>query len=59
MELECSNSNGEIVLGSKLKHMKNKSWKIVKIACRNESYKLFFQKDALIAWKTRLSITFS
>jgi len=34
-------------------------WKIVKIAFRNESCKLFFQEDAKIAPKTRLSITFS
>jgi len=34
-------------------------WKIVKIAFRNEFYKLFFQQIAQIAPKTRLSITFS
>jgi len=31
----------------------------VKIALINEFYKLFFQEDAWIAQKTRLSITFS
>jgi len=36
-------------------------WKIMKIAFRNQSYeyKLFFQEDAKIAQKTRLSLTFS
>jgi len=38
---------------------KKKFAKIVKIAFRNESYQLFFQEDAPIAWKTRLSKTFS
>jgi len=31
----------------------------VKIAFRNESYKLFFQEDAQIAQKIRLFITFT
>jgi len=41
MELECTNSNGEIVLAKKLNHMEL-LFLIVKIAFRNESYKLFF-----------------
>jgi len=42
MELKCINSNGEIVLAKKLNHIEIFSWKIVKIAFKNESYKLFF-----------------
>jgi len=49
MELEHTNSNGEIVLESKLKHVKFFSSKVVRIAFKNESYELFFQEDALIA----------
>jgi len=56
MELKKTNSNGEIVLGNKLNHEELFFWKIVRIAFRNESYKLFFQEDALIAPKTILSI---
>jgi len=59
MELKCTNPNVEIVLARKIIHMGIFFWKIVKIAFRNESYKLFFQEDAKIAWKTILSITFS
>jgi len=59
MELEHTNPNSEIVLGGKLNHEDLFFWKIVKIAFKNESYKLFFQEDALSAWKIRLSITFS
>jgi len=59
MELKCTNPNVEIVLASKLNPVELSFWKIVKIAFRNESYKLFFQEDALIARKIRLSITFS
>jgi len=50
MELKHMNPNGEIVLRSTLNHVElsfNK--KIVKIAFKNEFYKLFFQKDTLIA----------
>jgi len=57
MESKCTNSNGEIILESKLNY--GDFFLIIKIAFKNESYKLFFQKDALIAPKTRLSITFS
>jgi len=42
MELERPNPNGEIVLGGKLNHVELVFWKIVKIALRNESYKLYF-----------------
>jgi len=59
MESKCTNPNGEIILAWKINHVEIFFFKIVKIAFRNESYKLFFQKDAKIAWKTRLSITFS
>jgi len=59
MELECTNLNGEIVLGSKTKPCGIFFWKIVRIAFKNESYKLFFQEDALIAQEKRLSIAFS
>jgi len=37
-------------------------WKktlVVKIEFKNESYRLFFEENAQIAQKTRLSITFS
>jgi len=51
MELKCTNPNGEIVLARKINHV-DLFLKIVKIAFRNESYKLFFQKDAKIARKT-------
>jgi len=46
MELKCTNSNGNIVLASKLNYEELFFGKIVKITFRNESYKLFFQKDA-------------
>jgi len=58
MELKCTNFNGEIVLKSTQKPLDLFFWNIVRMAFRNESYKLFFQEDALIAPKTRLSITF-
>jgi len=51
MELKCTISNGEIVLEKKLNHVELCFWKIVKIAFKNESFKLFFQEDALSAWK--------
>lgn len=51
MELKCINSNGEFVLTRYPNHIKLIFRKIVKIAFKNESYKLFFQKDALIVWK--------
>jgi len=31
----------------------------VKIELKNESFKFFFQENALNAWKTRLSVTFT
>jgi len=46
MELKCTSPNGEMVLESKLNYMEILFGKIVKIAFRNESYKVFFQKDA-------------
>jgi len=55
MELKCTNFNGDIVLRSTLNRVD--FFLIVKIAFRNESYKDFSQEDALIAQKTRLSIT--
>jgi len=45
MELKCANLNGDIVLSSKLNHVELFFGKIVKIALRNDSYKLF-QRDA-------------
>jgi len=59
MKLKCTNFNGKIFLARKINHVKLIFWKLVKIAFRNEFYKLFFQEDALIAPKIRLSITFS
>jgi len=59
MELKCINPNGEIVLRNTLNHDVDFFLNIVKIVFRNESYKIFFQEDAIIARKTRLSITFS
>jgi len=59
MKLKQIDFNGEIVLGSKLNQREYFFGKIVKIAFKNESYKLFFQKDAIVPQKTRLSITFS
>jgi len=44
MELKSTNLNGEIVSSKKLNHMELLFWKIVKLAFRNESYKLFFTK---------------
>jgi len=46
MEVKCTNPNGEIVLERKLNYVELFFWKIVKIAFKNESYKLFLQKDA-------------
>jgi len=48
MELKRTNPNGEIVLGRKLNHMEQFK-KNLRIAFKDESYKLFFQEDALIA----------
>ena len=59
MELKHNNPNGEIVLAGKLHPFQQFFWKNVKIAFNNELYELFFQEDAQIAQKTRLSITFS
>jgi len=49
MKLKRTNPNGDIVLRSIINHVKLCVWKIVKFAFRIESYKLFFQEDALIA----------
>jgi len=46
MGLKHNSFNGDIVLERKLKLCKKKFWKIVKIAYKNESYKLVFQEDA-------------
>jgi len=48
MELKRTNPNGDIVLESKLNHVEL-IFLIVRIAFKNESYKLFFQEDTLIA----------
>jgi len=57
MELKCIDPNGEIVLGSKLNYVE------FFLNCENciqkWSLQIIFQEDALIAQKTRLSITFS
>jgi len=49
MGLKHYNPNGEIVLASKLNLVKQFFSKIVKIAFKNEIYKLFFQTNAVIA----------
>jgi len=54
MGLKHNNLNGEIVLAIKLTVVEQFFWKIVKIAFRNECYKLFFQEDAQIAWKNKI-----
>jgi len=43
MESKHHNPNSEIVLTNKLNIVKKKLWKIVKIALKNDFYKLFFQ----------------
>jgi len=48
MGLKYTNLNNEISLA--------RNFYLVKIEFNNESYELFFQEDALIAPKTRLSI---
>ena len=58
MDSKHNNPNDEIFLARKLNLIKQFFGKIVKVAFRNESYKLFFQKDAPIARKIRLFITF-
>jgi len=59
MELKCTNPNSEIVLEKKQKHVGLLVLKNYKISFKNETYKIFFQEDAKIAQKTRLSIIFS
>jgi len=59
MGLKQNNPIGEIVLARKLTVVEQFFWKIVKIAFRNEFYKLFFQEDVETACKTRLFITFT
>ena len=59
MGLKYKNPNGMIVLAIKFNLFKKKLWKIVKTTFKNESCKLFFQKDAPIARKIRLFITFT
>jgi len=46
MGLKHNNSNGEIFLERKINLVKKLFFLIVKIAFKNEFYKLFFQKDA-------------
>jgi len=48
MEFKCTNSNGEIVLQKKLNHVEF-FLNVLRLVFINESYKLFFQQDALIA----------
>jgi len=43
MGLKHNNPNGDVVLASKCNLFQQYFWKIVKIAFKNESYKLFFQ----------------
>jgi len=57
MELKHFNLIGEIVLARDLNLVN--IFFIVKIESRNESIKLFYQEDALIAQKIRLSVTFA
>jgi len=59
MGLKDKNPINEIVLVRILNVVKEFFWEIVKIAFRNESYKLFFQKDVQTTQKTRLFITFT
>jgi len=47
MELKHYNLNGKIVLENKPNLVMHFFGKIVKIALKNEFYKLFIQKDAL------------
>jgi len=59
MELNHNNLNSEIVLARNLNLVNFIFLRIEKIELKNESYKLFFWEDALIAWKIRLSVTFA
>jgi len=59
MGLKHNNSNGEIILARKLNLVQQFLLKNCENCILNESYKLFFWQVAQIAWKTRLSITFS
>ena len=60
MELKCTNPNGDIILVSKLNHeKKKKTKKMQKSHSEMNPIGYFFHKDALIAQKTRMSITFS
>ncbi len=45
MELIHNNPNGEIDLASKFDYVEKFLFNIVKVAFKNESYKLFFQED--------------
>jgi len=45
MVLKRNNANSEIVLARKINLFKQFFFETVKIAFRNESYKLFFQED--------------
>jgi len=57
MELKCTNPNGGIVLASKFNHEK-KIEKLKKLHSEMNPTSYFFQKDALTAQKTRMSISF-
>jgi len=52
MELKYTNLNGEISLASRFNYIYD-FFLIVKIEFRNESYKLFFQNDAMIPTKQK------
>jgi len=59
MELKCTNSNGVIVLASKLNYPKKKFEKFEKLHSKMNPTSYFFQEDAQTTRKTRMSITFS
>jgi len=57
MELKYTNANSEIVLARKLNHVELFFSKIMIIEFKNKSKALFLQKVAMIAQKTRFSIS--
>jgi len=65
MELKCNNPNGEIILAQKLNHLEFQvaltTWnsrKIIKIAFRNESYKLFLLGRCSKCLKNKIILNF-